>query len=1045
MYFYNTAKLKFLTTMKGNSFLKSIKILAILVLAGLSANFAQAQTRSISGTVVDSQNVPVIGASVMVVGQNNVGTITDLDGKFSLNVPAGSSISVSFIGYETQVVAVGNQSVFNIVLKEDSEFLEETVVIGYGVQRKSDLTGAVASVKESDLANRSAISPVQALQGKAAGVQIINSSGAPGANSSVQIRGFSSNSKTTPLMIVDGLKVSDINYLDPDNIASIEVLKDAASAAIYGIEAGNGVILVTTKSGQNSGGNSRIFYNFQNTTEQLARVPEIMNVEEYLLYQDLLNMPSRSFWDGVTNTDWVAHMFTKGHTQRHTLGAQGSSNNGNMYISLSYLNSDGIIIGPQDTQKRLTGQINGEYKFNKWLTIGTNNSLEYSILSSVSEGSLTSVLGSTIAHDPITPWTYTEATMPADVKALIANGYAYPTDEYGNYLGKSPHAGTIEHPLLYRDATDGTTKSFNLRGTTYVNITPLKGLVFTSRFGYRAGYAQSHTYYKLYQISAALKQDMHITERGSNELFYQWENFANYNTNIGKHSLNVMAGFSYQENNSDFVSGTAYVLTNDAPNYRYLSYSVNDAKMTMSGVPSRLSNMSYYGRLGWTYDNRYMVQVNFRADAYDTSKLAPTNRWGYFPSISAGWTISNEPWFAGVKDALGLSFMKLRASWGINGNVNALGSYQYASVLAASNQNGYNFTDDSGRTVGVCSTIASGSGWFISYNTILPNPNIKWETARQIDFGLDLRFFQERLTLTADWYNKNTHDLITSVSPPANTGASSMYVNAGMVNNHGLELELGWKDNIGDFSYGIDANLATLHNKVMEGLSTSRIGEQMVGGESVAFFEAGYPLWYLRLYDIESIDQQTGDPVYAQHDTNPALNDDDRIYAGKPFPDFTYGATINLGWKGFDFIIYGAGSQGLQRLLAYTRQDQISNNQLKEFIADAWTSPSSTGYKHPKPQNSNTILASVDRLYDASFFKIKQIQLGYTLPRRICNYAKLSTVRAYVSFDDWFTFTKYPGIDPELSGFSRSSSGLAVDSGSYPISKKLVFGLNIAF
>ena len=300
--------------MKGNSFLKSIKIFAILVMAGLGAANAFAQTRSISGTVVDSQNVPVIGASVIVVGNNTMGTITDLDGKFSLNVPAGSSISVSFIGYETQVIAVGSQSTFNIVLKEDSEFLEETVVIGYGVQRKSDLTGAVASVKESDLANRSAISPVQALQGKAAGVQIINSSGAPGANSSVQIRGFSSNSKTTPLMIVDGLKVSDINYLDPDNIASIEVLKDAASAAIYGIEAGNGVILVTTKSGQNTGGNSRIFYNFMNTTEQLARVPEIMNVEAYLLYQDLLNMPSRSFWDGVTNTDWVSHMFTKGHT-----------------------------------------------------------------------------------------------------------------------------------------------------------------------------------------------------------------------------------------------------------------------------------------------------------------------------------------------------------------------------------------------------------------------------------------------------------------------------------------------------------------------------------------------------------------------------------------------------------------------------------------------------------------------------------------------------------------------------------------------------------
>ena len=1019
--------------MRENQFLKSIKIFAILVLAGLSANFAFAQTRSISGTVVDSQNVPVIGASVMVVGDSRTGTITDLDGRFSLNVPAGSSISVSFIGYETQVVAVGNQSVFNIVLAEDSEFLEETVVIGYGVQKKSDLTGAVASVKDTDLANRSTVSAVQALQGKAAGVQILNTSGAPGSDSSIQIRGFSSNSKTTPLMIVDGLKVSDINYLDPDNIASIEILKDAASAAIYGIEAGNGVILVTTKSGASSAGTGRVFYNFMSSIQQIDNLPNVMNVQEYLEYSDALGIPSRNFWDGVTDTYWPDYMFEKGLTMRHTVGVQGANDRGSMYVSLTWLTNDGIVTGDKDFQKRLSGQINADYKVNDWITVGTNNSIERQYLSTVTEGAAgqTSVLGSTIAHDPITPWTYTDATMPESVRQTIADGHPYPTDDAGNYLGSSPHAGTINHPLLYRDGTEGGTESFNLRGTTYVNFTPIKGLTFTSRFGYRAGHSSRDTYYKEYYVTSQIKQDMHLTSRASNNLFYQWENFANYNETFGKHSLNVMAGFSFQKNTSKYVEGTTYVLSNSAPNYRHLSYAQNDSRMTMSGMPSRLSNMSYYGRLGWTYANKYMVQANFRADAYDTSKLAPVSRWGYFPSFSAGWTVSNEPWMQGVKDATGLSFMKFRASWGVNGNVNALSNYQYASTLSASDRTGYNFTDSEGRVVGV------------SPANLLPNPKIRWETARQIDLGLDLRFFQERLTATIDWYNKNTHDLITTTSAPANTGASQMNINAGKVNNHGTEVEIGWKDNIGDFSYSINGNFATLHNKVLEGLSFSRIGQQTVGGQPVAYFEEGYPLWYLRLYEVESIDSQTGKPVYAQHDPgNPALNDDDRIYAGDAIPDLTYGATINLAWKGFDLIVYGSGVQGVDRLLAYTRQDQISNNTLKEFITKAWPHE---GYVHPKPQNENTILCSTDRLYDASFFKIKQIQLGYTIPRAVLRKVGMTNLRVYASLDDWFTFTKYPGVDPEVSQYGGSSSGLAVDAGSYPISKKLVFGLNVSF
>ena len=1027
--------------MKVPQFLKSIKIFAILVLAGLSASYAFAQTRSISGTVVDNQNVPIIGASVMVVGDSRTGTVTDLDGRFSLNVPAGSSISVSFIGYETQVVAVGNQSVFNIVLAEDTEFLEETVVIGYGVQKKSDLTGAVASVKDSDLANRSTVSAIQALQGKAAGVQIVNASGAPGSESSIQIRGYSSNSSTRPLMIVDGLKVNDINYLDPDNIASIEVLKDAASAAIYGIEAGNGVILVTTKSGSSGGGTGRVFYNMMTSIQEVANLPKMMDADTFIKYNELAGVNTASFqYDGKTNTNWADYMFEKGLTVRNTIGAQASNDRGNLYMSLTYLTNDGIITGDKDVQKRLTGQINAEYKINNWLTIGTNNSIERSAVRSVSESGAVqnNVMGSILVYDPLTPWTYDNNNLPDRIKAMVDDGtYTLPTDENGNIYGSSPLASNnlIFHPAVMRDRADSESQSFNLRGTAYANITPIKGLVFTSRLGYRAGYGESSTYNYFLNINATNKQDMSLSGTNRSNLFYQWENFANYTKNLGKHTLGVMAGFSFQKSHSNSVQGTTYVLSESKPNFRYLSYAVNDSRMSVSGAPNESTNMSYYGRLSWSYANKYMFQANFRADAYDTSKLSPANRWGYFPSVSVGWTASNEQFMQAVKDATGLTFMKFRASWGINGNVNAMGSYQYKDTLNSSANNGYNFYETSSRIIGV------GPGG------VLPNSKIKWETSRQLDLGLDLRFFKERLNVTIDWYTKNTNDLITSTAAPAHTGSSTMYINAGKINNHGTEIEVGWKDNVGDFSYSVTGNLATLHNKVLEGLSASRInGQRIWGSEYITYFEEGYPLWYIRLYEMEGIDPQTGDPIFAQHDDNPALNDADRIFAGSGIPDLTYGFTATFGWKGFDLILYGTGAQGVERFLAMTRGDNFSSNTLAEYYTKAWQSPTSTGYVHPKPNSKNRQLpVSTDRLYDASFFKIKQIQLGYTIPRAFASKIKLSNCRVYVSLDDWFTFTKYPGLDPEVSHFSQSSSGLGIDYGSYPISKKLVFGLNVSF
>ncbi|MCQ2144661.1 MAG: TonB-dependent receptor [Bacteroidales bacterium] len=1027
--------------MKGKVFSFVIKAFAVLMAGCLSISVLNAQTRSISGKVVDTANQPVVGASVMVVGSTSIGTVTDLDGAYKLNVPDGSSINVSCIGYASQVIAVGSQTIINVVLAEDSEFLEETVVIGYGVQKKSDLTGSIASVKDSDLANRSTISAAQALQGKAAGVQIVNASGAPGSDSNIQIRGYSSNTTTRPLMIVDGLKVNDINYLDPDNIASIEVLKDAASAAIYGIEAGNGVILVTTKSGKQNAGDGHIFYNFMSSTQSVSHLPDLMDADTYVKYQTLMGNDVTPYWDGKTDTYWPDYMLEKGQTFRHTVGAQAANDRGSIYVSVSYLTDNGIVAGDKDLMKRLTGQVNAEYKIKKWFTIGTNNSFERTKLSQVSEANSinASTLGSMLVYDPIVPWIFDKNNLPEAVANKMNDPYYnLPLDPDGNPYGYSLQGdgSLIFHPAVMRDRSDTSTESFNLRGTTFANITPVKGLVITSRFGYRAGYSKTSTFNHPYRITSIAFQDQSLTGRSSTNLFYQWENFANYNVNIKKHNLSAMAGFSFQKSNTDFVSATTYLLSDPAENYRYLSYSVNDARMTVSGVPTDRVNMSYYGRLSWSYDNRYMVQANFRADAYDTSKLDPSNRWGYFPSVSAGWTVSNEKFMNVVKDKIGLTFMKIRASWGVNGNVNAMGDYQYSDILTASNNNGYNFTDTGNRVVGV-----GPSG-------VLPNPRIKWETSKQVDLGIDLRFFRERLAFSLDWYNKNTNDLITSTNAPANTGSTTTYINAGKVNNHGTEIELSWKDTKGDFSYSVSGNLATLHNKVLEGTQVGRVpGYQIHTAEPVTYFEAGYPLWYLRLYNVTGVDQQTGAPIYADTaEPFGVINDDDRINAGSGIPDFTYGLTVNLAWKGIDLVIYGTGAQGVEKLFAMTRADNTQLNTLKEFYTDAWQSPASTGYKHPKPSNTDAkILCSTDRMFDASFFKIKQIQLGYTLPKSVLKKIRMDNLRVYMSLDDFITITKYPGLDPESSLYGASTNGLGVDTGSYPISKKLVFGLNLSF
>ena len=1013
----------------------TIRGLFLGVLLTVSATNGFAQNVTVKGKVTDSSGAPVIGATVMLSSNQTVGTQTDLDGNYAISVPSNASLIYSCVGYATQTVAVGGRTVIDIVFAEDTEFLEETVVIGYGVQKKSDVTGAIASVKETDLENRTTTDVAQAMQGKAAGVQIVNSSGAPGAASSIQIRGYSSNSKTSPLMIVDGLKVNDISYLDPESIASIEILKDAASAAIYGVEAGNGVVLVTTKSGQK--GTGRVFYNFQHSIQNVAHLPEMMNAKEYMAYTVLAGAATQDGfgYDGKTDTKWTDYMLETGHQERHTVGVEGGNDRAKFYTSLSYTDNNGIVVGDKDIFKRLVGQINAEYKVKDWLTVGVNTTIDRSVRRAVSESSSISesVMGAMFLHDPTTPYIYDDNAIPARVQAMIND--RIPRDPDGHVYGISAFNETsyMWHPQAILDRQDTETQSFRVRGTAYANFSPIRGLVFTSRFGYQGGYSHTNTYNHEVYISSKTNQAMSISGSTNDRLYYQWENFANYNKSFGKHDFTVMAGMSYQQTNTDNLRGTAYQLTMDVPNFRYLNNAVNTSQMSVGGQPEVRANMSYFGRLGWSYANKYFVQANFRADAYDSSKLDKNHRWGYFPSVSAGWTVSNEPFMQGIKSALNLSFLKLRASWGVNGNVNALGAYQYASSLETNKNYGYNLNG----------TFLVG----VRPSKVLPNPNIRWETSRQVDVGMDLRMLNERLTFSVDWYNKNTHDLLTSTTAPANTGAETVYVNAGLVNNHGTEFELGWKDTIGDFSYGLSGNLSTVHNKVVEGTSKDRVpGQKIWSSYDVTYFEEGYPLWYLRTFVVDHIDPATGAAVYKDFNNDGAITPDDRDFAGSGIPDFTYGLTLNLGWKGFDLLVLGAGSQGAELLYAVTRADALQQNTLKIFYTDAWQNASSTGYKYPRPDSSDKFYRCSNlRVYDASFFKIKQIQLGYTLPRKLVKKLAMSSLRAYVSLDDWFTFTKYPGLDPETSHVGSAASGLGIDYGSYPISKKLVFGVNVSF
>lgn len=1015
------------------------RIVFVAFLALMAGTTTYAQTGTVQGTVSDPDGEPLIGVSVRIKDAN-AGVVTDIDGNYTIRANNGQTLVFSYVGFLTHEAKVTGPTM-NVTLDPDNRQLDEVVVVGYGVQKKSSLTGAISQVKAEDMENRTITSATQALQGKTAGVQIYSGSARPGASPQVRIRGISSNGSCDPLYVVDGRVASDIAGIDPNDIASMEVLKDGASAAIYGAAAGNGVVLITTKKGS---GNGKITYDFQFTSQSLGKVPHVMNSEQYIDYYTEAGLISKDIiynnWDFETNTDWVKTTFENSKMQRHMVAFQAGNDRGSLYLSLSYLNNNGMVVGNSDTYERLTGMINASWKIKPWLEVGTNNQIEHYRSKSVAEGNeYGSLILAALVTDPLTRPTYTVDNMPAEMRRVLdSSRYGYLlSDGNGNYYGISPYVSAENpNPLIMRDRSLNQNRGYNINGSTYLNLTPVKGLLFTSRLSYRLSASESYGVSFDYYGNSTQKQDyLQVSASAYTPTYYQWENFANYTRDFGKHHAGLMLGMSYSQSRSFGLSGSMkgddsdIGFKKDDPLFWYFAYANATASKSLSGGEASYTHkLAYFGRANYEYDNKYLAQFSLRADAADSSVLPRPKRWGYFPAASLGWVISEESFMEKTRGYL--NHLKIRASWGRNGSTASLGGYSYANVIAGTGNyptgNGFEYRPG---------YAPSSTG----------NDDLKWETSEQTNVGVDARLLNGRLSFTADWFNKETKDLIvTGITPSTVVGNTASPVNAGNITNKGFEFELGWTDRIGDFGYSVRGNIATLRNKVtyihetlnaIDGTSFHTYG-------AITRFEKGHPAWYFYGYEFAGINPETGDPTFVDRNNDGSITDADKTEIGKGMPDFTYGLTLTANWKGLDLIVFGAGSQGNDIYCCLNRSD-FTLNKLTYFTEDRWR-PNHTNGSMPAAgaAEMDKFMTSTASVFDGSYFKIKQIQLGYTIPQNWTRKAFIDNLRVYCSLEDFFTFTKYKGFDPEVTGVG---SALGVDKGSYPNAKKVVVGLNVTF
>ncbi|MBR4388777.1 MAG: TonB-dependent receptor [Prevotella sp.] len=1038
------------------------------------------QTRAViqvKGVVHDSSNQPIIGATVMEVGSQSNGTVTAADGSFTLSVQKGASLRISYIGYTTITVVAQEGRSMDIVLLEDSEVLDDVVVVGYGVQRKKLVTGSTVHVDADQIASTNAVDAFGALQSQAAGMNIVMNSGQPGEGYKVVIRGMGTAGSNEPLYVVDGVPGGNISDLSPNDIESIDVLKDAASSAIYGARASNGVILVTTKKGQagkvhisfdgylawqNPNTNDVTPLNAKQYMEINDKAYEIQGVSTYD-WATLIPKQYAQIMNGTWNgTNWLDETTVENAPMNNaSLNITGGSDVSRFALGFTKYHQTGTIGYPATPKfDRYTVRINSDYSLIRKngrdiLKFGENITFSAIKKKGVSIGGIYgNSIRNLLAMSPLLP-AYNDQGELYEYSDIQADGWDF-SAEMANPLA-----------VMKYDEGNSYTKRYRLQSNFFLEYMPIKGLTFRSSAGWLYRHNESRSYVPVYELSAK-KSNPNDDVRQSQGYSTRWslENTVNYVTSFDLHHIDALLGQSVEKwgygnnvsatnSNSLFPGSFEHAYINNAnvvdPAYTKIEGSPND-----QGALS-----SFFGRVNYNYDETYLLSLVLRADG--SSNFARGHRWGYFPSVSAGWVMTNESFMEPTSDWL--NFFKLRASWGQNGNCN-ISNFQYVATIAFDDPYYFDSKDNPG--IG-------------AYPNILPNEDVKWETSEQLDFGFDARFLQSRLGVSFDWYNKKTKDWLVKAPVLLSYGTNAPYVNGGDIENKGFEIHLSWNDRIGkDFSYGITANFSHNKNEVTR-LANS---EGIIHGESNAIaqntaelyrLEVGYPIGYFWGYEMEGIIQneqdlqdyldrncggnaanslqgesiQPGDVKFVDVNGNGKIDkgDDDKTMIGDPNPDYTVGLNINIAYKGFDFSLNGYGSFGQQVAKSYRQfSDHPDDNYCTDVYTKYWTGEGSTN-RYPRfTDGKNVNMSEISRVWieDADFFKISRISIGYDL-KRVAKFLPVSKCRIYVSASNMFTFTSYSGMDPEVGFGNGTSWASGIDCGYYPSSRSWQVGLNINF
>lgn len=1000
----------------------------ILTTEAIKDLHAQQQAKTVTGTVTDVSGEPIIGANIRIKG-TTTGTITDIDGNFSIKAEPQSVIEVSYIGYLTQETVINNQKSIRFLLKEDTKTLDEVVVIGYGVQKKADLTGSVANINTDKLNTQSNANIGQALQGKIAGVDIVSQGGAPGSGTRIMVRGIGTLNNASPLYIVDGMYMNSIDHINPNDIASIDVLKDASSAAIYGSRAANGVIIVTTKEGSNTEGKPIIDLSVNLGISTASKFLDMLDAKGWAevttIARQAIGKPALDMATDLANkpdNDWQDIMFRPALMQNYNLSVKGGGKYSTYYTGLGYFNQDGIVKGTN--YQRYNIQSKNDYKRGIF-SAGTNLIISFSHDKPLHQELRGGMIGTILQSVPTLE--------------------KYDDTREGGYGGTYGDVVNIPHPLAIIDDNimDRYNENVKIFANLYAQIELFKGLKYKLNLTPDFSFERYKNYLNKYDFGLATNSITQLTERQRRRRNILVENLLTFDRTFGEHKISALAGYTYQDSRFRHIQAYGEGLPQGLE-----EIDAATTNRSNEGNSWRSVLTSILGRVFYSYQNKYLFTATIRRDG--SSKFGKNNRYGYFPSFSLGWNVAEEKFMENVH---WLDQLKLRGGYGVLGN-QEIDNYQYSSTITT----GINYPDGNGG-------LLQGA-----FPKNFANPDIKWEETAMTNVGIDFMAFNNRLSLTADYYVKNTKDILLTVPIPISSGGANDPIrNAGKIRNNGFEFNLGWMDQPNpDISYGINLIGSFNKNKViaMGSESGSIKGGSTNQNITTSETKAGYPIggyWLISTAGYfnsqEEVDAyakdgkkiqpaaEPGDIKFVDANNDGVINDDDRVFQGSPFPDFTFALNGNMRYKNFDLSI---GLQGVlgNKIYNATRQTLEDVTKGSNFLAsclDYWT-PENKNASHPRltwdDPNRNTRAESDRYLENGSYLRLRSVQLGYTFPQTWFKGA-IQHARVYINAENLFTITSYSGYSPDVNADNANYRGF--DNFIYPTNRTFMLGLNVTF